>query len=92
MDLFEEASDCVGHYVSIFCFRHWTEAVKDRDDDNDDNCIGKGKLRELCAFGDSSKSVGSRNGNSGFGRLFRVQFKLDFHFHASKKGRKLTII
>jgi hypothetical protein len=41
-------------------------ALKDCNDDNEGNCIGKGELRVLSAFRDSSKSVGSRNGNGGF--------------------------
>jgi hypothetical protein len=62
-------------------------AVKNWDDDNEGNCIGKGKLRILGAFGDLPESIGigSHNGNGGFGRLFRVQF-------ASKKGWKLMTI
>jgi hypothetical protein len=61
-------------------------AIKDCNDDDEGNCVVEGKLRVLGAFGDSFESVGIRDGNGGFGRLFRVQFKLDFHFHASKKG------
>jgi hypothetical protein len=67
-------------------------AVKDCNDGDEGSCIGKGKLRALSAFGDSSESVGFSNGKGGFGCLFRVQFELDFHFRASKKGWKLTII
>ncbi len=78
--------------VGLLGFRSWTGAVKDCNDDNEDNCVGKGELRVLGAFRDSSKYVGSRNANGGFGRLFRVQFELDFHLHTSKKGQKLTII
>ncbi len=92
MGLFEEASDCVGRHFGLLGFRCRTGAVKDCNDDNESKCIGKGKLRALGAFGDLCKSVGSCNGNGGFGRLFHVQFELDFHFCASKKGQKLTII
>ncbi len=92
MGLFEEVSDCIGHHFGLLGFRHGTGAVKDCDDDNEGNCIGKGKLRVLGAFRDLPESVGSRNGNGGFGRLLCVQLKLDFHFHTSKKGQKLTII
>ncbi len=92
MGIFEEASDCVGRHVGLLCFRGRVGAVKDCNDGDEGNCIGGGKLRVLGAFGDLSMSVGSRDGNGGFGRLFRVKFKLDFHFLASKKGRKLTII
>ncbi len=62
-------------------------AVKDCNDGNEGNHIGKGKLRVLGAFRDSSESVGSHDGNGEFGRLFRVQFDLDFYFHASKRVR-----
>jgi hypothetical protein len=91
MGLFEEASDCVGHH-GLLCFRHLAGAIKDCNDVDEGNHIGKGKLRVPGAFGDSSKSVGSHDGNGGFGRLVCVQFELDFHFRASKKGCKLTII
>ncbi len=86
MGLFEEVSDCVGHHFGMLGFRHWTGAIKDCNDDDEGNRISKGKLRVLGAFGDSSESVGSHDGNGGFGCLFRVQFELDFHFYVSKKG------
>ncbi len=86
MGLFEEANDCVGHHLSGLCFRRRVGAVMDCNDGNEGNCVGKGKLRVLGAFGDSSKSVGSRDGNGGFGHLFRFQFSM------GKKGLKLTII
>jgi hypothetical protein len=92
MGLFEEASDRVWCHFGLFGFRCRTGAIKDCDDDNKGNCVGEGKLKVLGAFGDSSESVGSRNGNGGFSCLFCVQFKLDFHFCASKKGQKLAII
>jgi hypothetical protein len=43
MGLFEEASDCVGHHVGLLCFRHWVGAVKDCNDGNEGNCVGKGQ-------------------------------------------------
>jgi hypothetical protein len=92
MGLFEEASDCAGRHIGLICFWHQAGAVKDCNHSNEGNCIGKGKLRVLGAFGDSSESVGSPDDNSGFDHLFHVQFKLDFHFHASKKGWKSMII
>jgi hypothetical protein len=92
MGLFEEASDCAGHHIGLLCFRCRAGAVKDCNDGSEGNCVGKGKLRVIDAFGDSSESVGSRNGNSGFGRLFRVQLELDFHFRVSKKGQKSMMI
>jgi hypothetical protein len=87
MGLFEEAKDRVGNHVGLLCFRCRTGAGKDCNDGDDGNCIGKGKLRVLGAFGDVSKSVGSCYGNGGFGRLFCVQFEFDFHFHTSKRVR-----
>jgi hypothetical protein len=68
-DLFEEASDCVGHHFGLFGFRRRMGAIKDCNDDDDGNRIGKGKLRVLGAFGDSSELVGSPNGNGGFGAI-----------------------
>jgi hypothetical protein len=85
MGLFEEDLGLLG-------FRCQTGVVKDCNDDGEGHCIGKGKLRVLGALGDLSKSLGSRNGNGGFGCLFRVQFEHDFHFHVNKWGQKSTII
>jgi hypothetical protein len=85
MGLFEEASDCVGHHVGLLYFRCQAGAVKDCNDGDECNCVGEGKFRVFGAFGDLSESIGSRDGNSGFGCLFRIQFKLDFHFHMSKR-------
>jgi hypothetical protein len=72
MGLFEEVSDHAGRHFCLFGFRRLTGGVKDCNDDNEGNRIGKGKLRALGAFGDLSKSIGSHDGNGGFGRLFRV--------------------
>ncbi len=80
----------IGHH-GLLCFRCRSGAAKYCNYGNEGNCVGEGELRVLGDFGDMSKSVGSHYGNGGFGRLFRVQFKLDFHFHMSKKGQKLTI-
>jgi hypothetical protein len=74
MSLFEEASDRIRH-DGLLCFRRWVRAVKDCNDGNEGNGIGKGKSRLLGAFGDSSRSIGSHNGNGGFGHLLRVQAK-----------------
>jgi hypothetical protein len=41
--------------------------------------VDEGKLRVLGAFRKLAKSVGSRNGNKGFGSLFSIKFELDFH-------------
>ncbi len=56
-----------------------TGAVEDCNDDNQSDVIGKGALRVLGSFGDSSESVGSRDGNSGSGSLIGIKFKLYFH-------------
>ncbi len=92
MGLFEKASDCTGHHFGLLGFRRRTGAIKDCNDDNEGNHICKGELRVLGAFGDSSMSIGSRDGNGGFGHLFCVQFGLDFHFCTSKRGWKSTVI
>jgi hypothetical protein len=60
-------------------------AVEDLYDDDEGNCVGKGKVRVLGTFRDSSKSIGSHDGNGGFGCLFHVQFELDFHLRAIKR-------
>ncbi len=85
MGLFEGASDCVKRHVGLLCFRCQAGVVKDCNDGNEGNCGGKGNLRVFGAFGDSSESIGSCNGNGGFGHLFCVQFELDLHFCASKR-------
>jgi len=54
-------------------------AVENRDDDDQSDCIGKGELRVLGAFGDSSESVGSRDCNCSSGGLVGIKFELDFH-------------
>ncbi len=72
MGLFEEASDCVGPHVSLLCFRCRAGAVKYCNDGNEGNCIGKGKLRVLGAFRDSSESVGSCNCNGDFCHLVGI--------------------
>jgi hypothetical protein len=93
MGLFEEVIDCVQHPMLVY-FALGTKggAVKGCNDGNEGDRVGKGKLRVLGAFKDLSESIGSQNGNCGFGCLLRVQFKLDFNFHTSKKGQKSTII
>jgi hypothetical protein len=91
MSLFEEVGDCVRYHFGclsvLLGFRSQLGAVEDCNDDIGFNCISKGKLRLLDAFRDLSESVGSRNGNSGFGCLFRVQFKLDSISTRVKKGQ-----
>jgi hypothetical protein len=51
-------------------------AVKDRDDDDQSDGVGKGKLRVLGVFGNPSKCVGSRDGTSGSGSLISIKFEL----------------
>jgi hypothetical protein len=84
MGLFEEGSDPAGRHVGLLCFRPWVEAIKDCNDGDEGNRVGKGELRVLSAFGDLSKSIGSRDGNGGLGRLFLVQFELDFYSMQAK--------
>jgi hypothetical protein len=69
--------------------RSWTGAVEDWDDDNQSNSVGKGKLRVLGAFGEFSKSIGSReDGNGGPSSLIGIKFKLISIAVSSKMGRK----
>ncbi len=65
-------------------------AVEDRPDDDQSNSIGKGKLRVLGAFGDSSESVGSRDGNSGSSSLIGIKFELDFHCREQQNGPEMA--
>ncbi len=50
MGLFEEASDRVGCHNDLLCFRCRAGAVKDCDDSNEGNCVGKGNLRLIGTF------------------------------------------
>ena len=50
MGLFEEVSDCFGHHVGLLCFRCRAGGIKDCNDGNEGNCIGKGKLRVFGTF------------------------------------------
>ena len=54
-------------------------AVEDRNDDDQSDSVGEGKLRVLGAFGDSSESVGSRDCDCSSGCLVGIKFELDFH-------------
>jgi hypothetical protein len=56
--------------------RSQTVVVEDCNDDNQSNGSGKGELRVIGAFGDLSKSIRSRDGNSGSGNLINTKFKL----------------
>ncbi len=66
-------------------------AVKDHDDDNQSNGVGKGKLRVLGAFRNPSECVGSHDGNGGSGSLIGIKFKLDFHNHEQQGGPKAVV-
>ena len=54
-------------------------AVENCDDDDQSDCVGKGELRVLGAFGDSSESVGSHDCDCSSGGLVGIKFELDFH-------------
>ena len=54
-------------------------AVEDCNNDDQYKSIGKGKVRVLGAFGDSSESIGSRNCNCSSGGFVSIKFELDFH-------------
>jgi hypothetical protein len=54
-------------------------AVENRDDDDQSDCVGKGELKVLGAFGDSSESVGSCNCDCSSGGLVGIKFELDIH-------------
>jgi hypothetical protein len=54
MGLFEEGSNCIGHHVGFLCFRRRAGGIKDCNYGDEGNPVGKGKLRVLGAFGDSS--------------------------------------
>ncbi len=50
MGLFEEASDCLGCHVGLLCSGGQVGAIKDCNDGNEGNCIGRGNLRVIGAF------------------------------------------
>jgi hypothetical protein len=50
MGLFEEASDRVGCHVRLLSFRCRVVAIKDSNDGNEGNCVGKGNLRVIGAL------------------------------------------
>jgi len=56
-------------------------AVENRNDDDQSDCVGKGKLRVLGvgAFGDSSESVGSHDCDCSSRGLVGTKFELEFH-------------
>ncbi len=56
-----------------------TGAVEDRNDDDQCDGVCGDELRVLGAFGDSAKSIGSRDWDSGSGGFVGIKFELDFH-------------
>jgi hypothetical protein len=50
MGLFEEVSDRVGHHFGLLCFRCQAGAIKDCNDGDEGNCLGKSNLRVIGAF------------------------------------------
>ena len=102
--LFEEVGDCISIYdgwelMSLLANkgsislgkRCRTVAVEDRDDDDQGNRVGEGKLRVLGAFRNPSECVGCRNGDGGSGSLISIKFKLDFHCHEQQDEPKLAV-
>jgi hypothetical protein len=63
-------------------------AVEDRDDDDQSNGIGKGKLRVLGAIGNRSKCIGGGDDDGGSGSLIGIKFELDFHCREQQGGPK----
>jgi hypothetical protein len=68
--------------------RCMTVAVEDWDDDDQDDSVGKGKLRVLGAFRNASKCVGSHDGNGGSGSLSVSSSNLISIAAESKEGLK----
>ena len=85
---FEEAGDGVRRHVEMTLedkllrssfLDSRVGAVENSDDDDQSNCVGKGELRVLGAFGDSSESVGSRDCDCSSVGLVGIKFELDFY-------------
>jgi hypothetical protein len=62
--------------------------VEDCNDDDQSNKVGKGKLRVLCAFGNLSEYVGSRDGDGGSGSLISIKLNLISIAASSKVDHK----
>ena len=87
--LFEETGDGIRRHgemkltenllKSSFLSYSRAGAVENRNDDDQSDSDGEGKLRVLGAFGDSSESVGSRDCDCSSGGLVGIKFELDFH-------------
>jgi len=85
--LFEEVGDCVRRHVAMrlekkflrsrFLGYRW--AVENRNDDDQSNCVGEGKLRVLGAFGSKTDSVGSRDRDCSSRSFVCIKFELDLH-------------
>ncbi len=65
-------------------------AVENRDDDDQSDCVGKGELGVLGAFGDSSESAGSRDCDCSSGGVVGIKFELDFHCREREDGPGLA--
>ena len=86
--LLEEEGDRVGRHACLGgFFGGRARAVKDRDDDDQRECVGSGELGEIGAFRDSAESVSSSDGNGGLRGFFRIKLELDFHCRGRWGGR-----
>jgi hypothetical protein len=65
-------------------------AEEDCNDDNQSDSFCKGRVRVLGAFGDSSESIGSRNGDSGSGSFINIKFELDIHCREQQNGLEMA--
>ncbi len=67
-----------------------TVPVEDRNDDDQGNGVGEGKLRVLGAFRNASKCVGSHDHDCGSGSLIGIKFELDFHCRGEQEGPEVV--
>jgi hypothetical protein len=64
--LFKEEGDRVGRHAELGgFFGSRARAVEDRDDDNQRECVGSGKLGDFGAFREPAEPVRSGDGNGG---------------------------
>ena len=69
--LLEKEGDRVGRHACLGgFFGGRARAVKDRDDDDQRECVGSGELGEIGAFRDSAESVRRSDGNGGLRGFF----------------------
>ncbi len=54
-------------------------AIKNRDDENQGNGVGSGKLGGIAVFGDTAECVRGCNGHGGASSFFGIKFELDFY-------------